>query len=143
MHKGLLTAALPLLLVGCTKWEPKHASPSPDGSMQALVEYKGSAACCSDHSRVSLLNREGGTIAEPGVVVEASNAAATRPTWIGPNLLVVELCGATEVEAQSRVLRDPVIKGDGSTNEVRVEVVTAADTVRNGRQFCASTSTAS
>ena len=54
-----------LLLTGCgPEWEREAVSRSPDGRLLAVVEYKGAAACCSDHSRLRLVEQTKGTLAE-------------------------------------------------------------------------------
>lgn len=105
-----------------------------------MIEYKGSAACCSDHSRLSLVNATDGTLTDPGVAVEATNASIMA-RWASADLLVVEACGATEINAHSRMLREPVVNADGSINAVRVEVITSPIMFRNGASYCSPAGT--
>ena len=129
---------LAAILSGCggNPWEPRAEAVSPDGHVRAVLEYKGSAACCSDHSRLVLTNRDGGTLLEPGVVVSASRAAGRAPIWISNDLLVVEMCEASEVEVRSQMRREPMTLPDGRTNAIRIEVVTAPNTTWGERVLC-------
>jgi hypothetical protein len=124
-----------LTLTACGKWEAESTTKSPSGRLDAVAEYKGSAACCSDHSRLSLQNREGGMLTDPGIAVEATNARL-KAHWISDDDLIVEACNATQISVKSRTLREPVVNSDGSINAVRIEVVTAPNTERNGQTFC-------
>jgi hypothetical protein len=121
----------------CGEWQRVAQVPSPDGRTHAVVESKDLGACCSDHSRVSLVDGPGGSLIEPGVVVEAANADA-RATWANNDLLIVEVCRATRIEARSRSLRKRVTKPDGAEDAVRVEVVTVPDTRRGDLLHCSS-----
>jgi hypothetical protein len=131
---------LPLAVLascGILPWRVKSEDASPDGRVRATVEYKGSAACCSDHSRLILANGPGGSLIDPGEAVTAANADARTPIWFGNDLVVAQMCGATSVEARSRMLRDPLILSDGRMNFVRVEVVTAPNTRWGDHVLCA------
>ena len=131
----LFILAAPVLLVGCGEWEREGAFPSPDGKLIAVVEYKGSAACCSDHSRIRLENAKGGTLAEPILIAEVTRAKV-HPHWLGNDKLVIEACAASEIKAQTRILREPIILADGSANAVRVNLVTAPKTSLDGESYC-------
>ena len=124
-------------LSACGKWDQQSAYTSPDGRVSAVVEYKGSAACCSDYSRLRLANASNGMLTDPGVAVEVTNASI-KPHWVSEDLLIVEACGATNISAQSRSLREPVVNADGSMNALRVEVVTSRLVLVSGASFCAS-----
>lgn len=134
VKRSLLPLAI-LCLAACGKWEQESASLSPDGRVRAVVEHNGSGACCSDHSRLSLLDAKDGTLTDPGVAVEATNASI-KARWTNDDLLVVEACGATKVAAKSRMLREPVVEPDGSMNEVRIEVITSPVILKSGASYC-------
>lgn len=136
-------ALLPLLiaLCSCGEWTKLAETPSPDGSMKAVIEYMDLGACCSAHTRVSLANAEGGTLLEPGVIVEAANAGNRRATWVGNDLLMVEMCSATRIRSRSRSFRERVTRPGGGEDAVRVEVVTLPNSNRNGVVYCAETAT--
>lgn len=131
----LFILAVPVLLAGCGEWERTGAFQSPDGKLIAVVEYKGSAACCSDHSRVRLENAKGGTLAEPILIAEVTRVKV-HPHWISNDELVIEACDASKIEAQTRILREPIILPGGSINAVRVNLVTASMTTLDGDSFC-------
>jgi len=136
LSRSLTFIALTLTLTACGKWQPESTSKSSDdGGLTAVIEYKGSAACCSDHSRLSLENGVGGALTDPGIAVEATNARL-KAHWASESELVVEACGATQITANSRMLREPVVNADGSINAVRIEVITASNTQRNGQIYC-------
>ena len=139
LRGACIFAASTLLLSACgNRWEREEASISPDGKVQAVVEYKGSAACCSDHSRLKLVERSGGTFEEePGIVVEATNARL-KAHWESKDRLIVEACGATAYEATSRVFRKGVLRPDGSEDAIRIDVISLPATERNGKSYCAS-----
>jgi len=124
-----------MALTGCSEWEQEHAVPSPDRKLLAVVEYKNSAACCSDHSRVRLENAEGVTLAEPVLAAKITNSKV-RVRWINDEKLVIEACSATEIEMQTRVLREPATREDGSLNAIHVSVVTGTKTVLDGETYC-------
>jgi hypothetical protein len=111
---------------------------SPNGHLEAVLEYRDSAACCSDHSRIVVSNRPGGTLAEPGVVVTAARANALAPIWVSDDLLIVQMCEAGDLEnVKSQVRRNPVAyNADGSTNALRVEVITAPNVKWGDRVLC-------
>lgn len=132
-----LALAAAVCLSACGKWHQQSAYTSPDGRVSAVVEYKGSAACCSDHSRLRLVNASNGMLTDPSVAVEVTRASI-KPHWVSDDLLIVEACGATNISAQSRLLREPVVNEDGSMNAVRVEVVTSPLVLVSGASFCAS-----
>ncbi|WP_339704057.1 hypothetical protein [uncultured Sphingosinicella sp.] len=100
-----------------------------------MVEYKKSAACCSDHSRVRLENAEGSTLAEPVLAAKITSSKA-HVRWINDETLVIEACSATETEVQTRVLREPAIREDGALNAIYVSVVTGAKTILDGETYC-------
>lgn len=133
-YRSCILAAT-LLLPGCGEWQRENAYASPDGKLVAVVEYKGSAACCSDHSRIRLENADGGTLTEPVLVAEVTRAKA-RPHWLTDDKLVIEACSASAIEAKTRILREPVVRADGSINAVHIDLVTAPATSLDGETFC-------
>lgn len=137
INSAAACAASLLLLTGCgAEWESEAASRSPDGRLLAVIEYKGSAACCSDHSRMRLLERTKGTLAEkPGIVVEVTRAKL-RAHWESDDRLLVEACGATKYEATTRLYRQDVTRSDGSESALRLDVISIPDTQRNGKVYC-------
>lgn len=135
LKSRFMLLAVSLLLSGCGEWVQESSVSAPDDRLVALVEYKGSAACCSDHSRVWLENGEGGTLTERVLIAEVTRARA-RARWVNPDKLVIEACSASEVDARTRVLREPIVLQDGSINAVHVDVVTAPETMHDGVEFC-------
>ncbi len=136
--------AFTLLLSGCgPDWERQASAKSPDGKLQAVVEYKGSAACCSDHSRLRLVELSKGTLYEetPGIIVEVTRAKL-RPHWDGDDRLIVEACGATNYEVTARAYRKEIMLSDGSENAVRIDVISIPNTLRNGSVYCAASGSA-
>jgi hypothetical protein len=136
--------AFTLLLSGCgADWERQTSTKSPDGKLQAVVEYNGSAACCSDHSRLRLLELAKGTLREedPGIIVEVTRANL-RPHWEGDDRLIVEACGATNYEVTARLYRKKITLSDGSENAVRIDVISIPNTSRNGTAYCAASGSA-
>jgi len=131
-------AVVLLLLSSCgADWQQETVSKSPDGKLQAVVEYKGSPACCSDHSRLRLLELTEGTLNEPpGIVVEVTRAKL-QPHWETNDQLVVEACGATNYEVTARLYRREITRSDGSENAVRLDVISIPNTKRNGTIYCA------
>ena len=127
--------AASLLLVGCGEWEREGVLPSPDGKLIAVVEYQGSAACCSDHSRIRLENGKGGTLAEPVLIAEVTQAKV-QPHWLNNDKLVIEACAASKIEAKTQIRRQPITRPDGTNNAVQVNVVTAPQTFLDGESFC-------
>ncbi|MFN5129536.1 MAG: hypothetical protein ACK519_11100 [Sphingomonadaceae bacterium] len=120
-------------LTGCgNKWEPAGNFPSPDGQYIASFEYKGSAACCSDHLRMTMKNGKVGMLDEPVLAIEATNTRRPKVFWESSRLIVVELCGATEFEIKSRIYHG----GNVDDDAIRVEAITADDVERNGKQYC-------
>ncbi len=121
------------LLSGCgNKWEPAGDFPSPDGRYVASFEYKGSAACCSDHLRMMMKNGKAGKLDEPVLAIEATNARRPKVFWESGRLIVVELCGATEYDIKSRIYRGGNIDEDA----LRIEAITGDDVERNGKHYC-------
>lgn len=138
LNSRFMILAAFLLLSGCGEWEQESSVSAPDDRLIAVVEYQGSAACCSDHSRVWLENGEGGSLTDRVLIAEVTRAKA-RPRWVNPDKLVIEACSASEVDAKTRVLREPTVLQDGSINAVHVDVVTAPETVLDGEAFCGLT----
>ena len=128
-----------LLLSSCgADWERESVAKSPDGRLQAVVEYMGSAACCSDHSRLRLVELSDEALDEPpGIVVEATRATL-RAHWENNDQLIVEACGATNYEVTARLYRREIMRSDGSENAVRLDVISIPDTKRNGIIYCAT-----
>lgn len=129
-----------MFLYGCgsNSWERQTSVRSPDGDLAAVVEHKNSAACCSDHSRLRLVELSEDTLDEtPGVVVKATRARL-QAHWKNNDRLIVEACGATNYEVTARVYRKDIMLPDGSENAVRIEVVSIPDTTHNGQVYCAS-----
>jgi len=131
----LLLLFTPLILAGCGEWEREGAFPSPDGKLIAVVEYRGSSACCSDHSRIRLENGKSGALADPVIIADVTRAKV-QPHWLSNDKLVMEACDASKIEAKTRILREPITLPDGSANAVRIDVVTAPATSLDGETFC-------
>lgn len=136
--KPLSLLTLSLLISGCgsADWERQSFADSPDKSLRAIIDYDDAAACCSDHSRLRLVELSEGTLSEnPKVVVEATRARMSAH-WESNDRLIVEACGSTEHDVFARVLRQQAFRPDGTENAVRIEVISTPDTVREGRVFC-------
>lgn len=135
-----ILAASAFFLFACgDRWEREETWISPDGRLQAVAEYKGSAACCSDHSRLRLVERARDTLEEnPDIVVEAANARLISH-WESDDRLIVEACGATAFEVTSRVFRRGLLQPDGSEDAIRIDVISLPATERDGKSYCAST----
>ena len=131
----ILVALAILPLAACGKWAETERVSSPDKKLEAVAEHRSSAACCSDHGRVSLLNRHGRTLTESGVVVEAENARL-KSQWEGNDRLLVAACGATWYEVRSQVIREEALRDDGSENAIRIDVVSSPGSTRNGKLVC-------
>ena len=141
MRAILILTISALLLSACgNRWERPEAWTSPDGTLQAIAEYKGSAACCSDHSRLRFVEHAKGTLEEnPDVVVEVTGARL-KGHWEGNDRLIVEACGATAYEVTSRVLRRGLFQADGLEDAIRIDVISLPATERDGELYCAPNS---
>ncbi|WP_395396548.1 hypothetical protein WBP07_28110 [Novosphingobium sp. BL-8A] len=125
MHAHIVSClAVLLALSGCGKWEPKSKVKSPDGKAVAVVETKLSGASSSNRTRISLENAGDGKLLSPGEIVSADGAIVDQiqVAWVGPNVLSIALCEATDYQVRARVLRDPVTLPDGSVNAVSIKV---------------------
>jgi hypothetical protein len=118
-------ALLFLLSLGsCGEWQAVDERRSPDDATVASVEVQRRGASSSNSTRINVINATGGKIIESGEVLIADGAIIdkTRLAWDGPDRLIVTLCDATRFEVRARLLRDPVIRADGSENSIRIDV---------------------
>jgi len=132
-----------VLVSGCgsADWEQQSSADSPDKRLRAVVDYDDAAVCCSDHSRLRIVELSEGALDEnPEVVVEATRARM-RAYWETNDRLIVEACGSTEHNVTSRLYRQGILRADGSEDAVRIDVISIPNTVRNGRVYCQTSAT--
>ncbi len=78
----------------------------------------------SNQTKVSIENATGGTLIAPGETVSADGTieSLTQVSWKNSDELLVILCEATAYRVRSRLLREPVIRANGSEDAIAVTV---------------------
>ena len=127
---------LTIALSACgDSWKAEESSTSPDGKLQAVVEYKDAPACCSDHSRLSLKQLTGDTLRNsPGTIVEASRTKL-RVHWESDESLLVEACNPGSYSVSATHVPLAGYTANGQSRSVAVTLITAP-TVRGGKRYC-------
>jgi hypothetical protein len=97
---------------------------SPGERAIAIVDVHLVGAWGGNSTRITVNNMNGGTIIKPGEVVIARDVidSETQVEWLSADRLAVRICEATRYDVRARLLRQPVVRSNGTMNEIIIDV---------------------
>jgi hypothetical protein len=124
LQRSRLLLLLPFALSSCGEWETVDEVMSPGERAIAIVDVHLVGAWGGNSTRITVNNMNGGTIIKPGEVVIARDVidSETQVEWLSADRLAVRICEATRYDVRARLLRQPVVRSNGTMNEIIIDV---------------------